>query len=205
VDFDLVKLIATVGYVGIWSIIFAESGLLIGFFLPGDTLLLTVGMLAAHGQLKLAPLLIALPFAAILGDQCGYWIGRKAGPRIFTRDQSFFFRRKNLLAAKRFYQKHGGKTVVLARFIAFIRTFAPVVAGAAEMPYSRFVLFSLIGGPLWTIGVTLAGYYLGHSIPNLDHYLLVLVILFPAASIVSGLLHGQLRNRKVEESESGAE
>ena len=204
-EFDLVKLIVTVGYVGVWATIFAESGLLIGFFLPGDTLLLTVGMLAARGQLKLVPLLISLPFAAILGDQVGYFIGKKAGPRIFTRDQSLLFRRENLLTARRFYQRHGGKTVVLARFIAFIRTFAPVVAGAAEMPYSKFLMFSLIGGPLWTIGVTLAGYYLGHSIPNLDHYLLVMVILLPAASIISGLLQSARERGKVVKSESGAE
>ncbi len=201
----LTNVIVPIGYVGVWATIFAESGLLIGFFLPGDTLLLTVGMLAARGQLKLAPLLITLPIAAVLGDQCGYWIGKKAGPRIFNRDQSLLFRRENLLAAKRFYEKHGGKTVVLARFIAFIRTFAPVVAGAAEMPYRKFVMFTLIGGPLWTIGVTLAGYYLGHSIPNLDHYLLVLVILLPAASIVSGLLQPFRGRGKVEKSESGAE
>jgi membrane-associated protein len=205
VEFDLVKLIIAVGYVGVWATIFAESGLLIGFFLPGDTLLLTVGMLAARGQLKLAPLLISLPFAAILGDQLGYLIGRKTGPRIFTRDQSVLFRRENLLAARRFYQKHGGKTVILARFIAFIRTFAPVVAGAAEMPYSKFLLFSLIGGPLWTIGVTLAGYYLGHSIPNLDHYLLVMVILLPSASIISGLLQSARERNKVCKPEGTAE
>jgi membrane-associated protein len=201
----LTNLILPIGYVGVWATIFAESGLLLGFFLPGDTLLLTVGMMAAHGKLSLAPLLISLPFAAILGDQLGYWIGKKTGPRIFSRSQSVLFRRENLLAAKRFYEKHGGKTVILARFIAFIRTFAPVVAGAAEMPYPKFLMFSLIGGPLWTIGVTLAGYFLGHSIPNLDHYLLVLVILFPAASIISGLLQPLRERNKVKKSESGAE
>ena len=133
---------------------FAESGLFFGFFLPGDSLLLTAGLLASQGKLELAMLLIILPIAAILGDSVGYWFGKKTGPRIFSRDDSLLFRRKNLLAAQTFYERHGGKTIVLARFMPFIRTFAPIVAGAAEMRYSRFLFFNVVGGLLWGIGVT---------------------------------------------------
>ena len=174
-DFDLTRIIETVGYVGLFAIVFAESGLFFGFFLPGDSLLLTTGLLASQGKLDLAMLLIILPVAAILGDSVGYWFGKKTGPRIFSREDSLLFRRKNLLAAKAFYDRHGGKTIVLARFMPFIRTFAPIVAGAVEMRYPRFLLFNVVGGLLWGIGVTAAGYYLGQSIPNIDRYFLAVV------------------------------
>ena len=154
---DLIELIRTVGYVGIAAIIFAESGLFFGFFLPGDSLLLTTGLLAARGELSLAILLIILPPTAILGDNIGYWFGKKAGPPIFSRENSLLFRRKNLLAAKGFYDKHGGKTITLARFVPFIRTFAPIVAGAVEMNYRKFIFFNLLGGLLWAAGVTVGG------------------------------------------------
>jgi membrane-associated protein len=173
--FDLAQIIETVGYIGLFSIVFAESGLFFGFFLPGDSLLLTAGLLASRGKLDMAILVIALPLAAILGDSVGYWFGKKTGPRIFRREDSLLFRRKNLLAAKAFYERHGGKTVVLARFLPFIRTFAPIVAGAVEMRYSRFLFFNVVGGLLWGIGVTAAGYYLGQSIPNIDRYFLAVV------------------------------
>jgi membrane-associated protein len=173
--FDLPQLIETMGYIGLFAIVFAESGLFFGFFLPGDSLLLTAGLLASQGKLDLAILLIALPIAAILGDSVGYWFGKKTGPRIFRREDSLLFRRKNLLAAKTFYERHGGKTIVLARFMPFIRTFAPIVAGAVEMRYSRFLFFNVVGGLLWGIGVTAAGYYLGQRIPNIDRYFLAVV------------------------------
>ena len=173
--FDLPQIIETVGYIGLFAIVFAESGLFFGFFLPGDSLLLTAGLLASQGKLDLAILLIALPIAAILGDSVGYWFGKKTGPRIFRREDSLLFRRKNLLAAKTFYERHGGKTIVLARFMPFIRTFAPIVAGAVEMRYSRFLFFNVVGGLLWGVGVTAAGYYLGQSIPDIDRYFLAVV------------------------------
>jgi len=178
---DLVKLIETVGYAGIFAIIFAESGLFFGFFLPGDSLLLTAGLLASRGILNEFILIPGLFIAAVLGDQVGYWFGAKTGPLIFTRDNSLLFRRKNLLAAKAFYEKHGGKTVTLARFLPFIRTFAPIVAGAAEMNYKRFVMFNLLGGFLWAICVTLLGYGLGKAFGNIegiDKYFTLLVIAF---------------------------
>ena len=173
--FDLVQIIQTVGYIGLFAIVFAESGLFFGFFLPGDSLLLTAGLLASQGKLDIGILLVILSIAAILGDNVGYWFGKKTGSRIFSRDESLLFRRKNLLAAQAFYDRHGGKTIVLARFIPFIRTFAPIVAGAVEMPFRRFFTFNLVGALLWAVGVTLAGYYLGQMIPDIDRYFLVVV------------------------------
>ena len=187
--FDLVKLIETVGYLGLIGIIFAESGLFFGFFLPGDSLLLTAGLLASHGDLEIWTLLLALPVAAVLGDNVGYWFGKKAGPPIFSRENSLLFRRKNLLAAKDFYEKHGGKTIVLARFMPFIRTFAPIVAGAVQMPYRRFFFFNILGGMLWAVGVTLAGYFLGETIPGIDHYFLLIVVVVIFISALPSLIH----------------
>src|SRR5512143_2670466 len=174
-----VEIIKSVGYIGLFAIVFAESGLFFGFFLPGDSLLLTAGLLAYRGVagLDIIVLIPLLFVAAVLGDSVGYWFGAKAGPRIFNRDNSLLFRRKNLLAAKNFYEKHGGKTIVLARFMPFIRTFAPIVAGAAEMHYTRFLAFNLIGGFLWATGVTLAGYFLASRFPpdQLDRYFTLIV------------------------------
>jgi len=189
---DLVKLIESVGYAGIFAIIFAESGLFFGFFLPGDSLLLTAGLLASRGILNEFILVPGLFIAAVLGDQVGYWFGAKTGPMIFNRENSLLFRRKNLLAAKAFYEKHGGKTVTLARFLPFIRTFAPIVAGAAEMNYRRFVMFNLLGGFLWAICVTLLGYGLGKafgSIEGIDKYFTLLVIAFFIIPGLPTLIH----------------
>lgn len=187
--FDLVHLIETVGYIGLVAIVFAESGLFFGFFLPGDSLLLTAGLLASQGHLKLSVLLLTLPPAAILGDSVGYWFGRKVGPPIFSRENSLLFRRKNLLAAKAFYDKHGGKTIVLARFMPFIRTFAPIVAGAVEMNYPRFLFFNVFGGLLWAAGVTTVGYFLGESIPGIDNYFLLIVALVIFVSALPSMIH----------------
>ena len=186
---DLVKLIQTVGYVGLFFIVFAESGLFFGFFLPGDSLLLTAGLLAAHGDLSLPVLVIMLPVAAILGDNVGYWFGKRVGPPIFRREKSLLFRPKNLLAAKAFYEKHGGKTIVLARFMPFIRTFAPIVAGAAEMHYPHFVTYNILGGLLWAAGVTSAGYLVGESIPGIDRYFLLIVAVVIVVSALPAMIH----------------
>src|SRR5688572_15900291 len=165
-------LIETFGYIGLFVIVFAESGLFFGFFLPGDSLLLTAGLFAYKGELNLWILLPLLFVAAVLGDNVGYWFGRKTGPPLFNRENSLLFRRKNLLAARAFYDKHGGKTIILARFMPFIRTFAPIVAGAVNMNYRSFMFYNLVGGVLWAIGVTLAGYGLGSLFPpeTLDRY-----------------------------------
>jgi membrane-associated protein len=187
--YDLVDLVRTVGYIGLFAIVFAESGLFFGFFLPGDSLLLTAGLVAARGQLDITLLLIMIPIAAILGDSVGYWFGKKTGPRIFTRENSLLFRRKNLLAARAFYDRHGGKTLVLARFMPFIRTFAPIVAGAVEMPYGKFLLYNIAGGLIWGAGVTAAGYYLGQMIPDLDHYFLAIVAVVILVSASPAMFH----------------
>ena len=189
---DPIKIIETLGYVGVFAIIFAESGLFFGFFFPGDSLLLTAGLLASRGLLNEFILVPGLFIAAVLGDQVGYWFGAKTGPMIFNRENSLLFRRKNLLAAKAFYEKHGGKTVTLARFLPFIRTFAPIVAGAAEMNYRRFVMFNLLGGFLWAVCVTMLGYTLGKlfgSVEGIDKYFTLLVLAFFFIPGLPGLIH----------------
>ena len=201
---DLGKLIAeygaTVVYVILFAIIFAESGLFFGFFLPGDSLLLTAGLfaykgveLAGGGELKLSlwVLMPLLTVAAVLGDNVGYWFGRRVGPPLFKRPQSLLFRPKNLQAAKAFYDKHGGKTITLARFMPFIRTFVPIVAGAVNMKWRRFTFFNLFGGLLWAAGVTFAGYSLGRLVPPnvLDRYFLVIVFVVIVVSLLPALIH----------------
>lgn len=186
--FDLIELINSVGYVGIFAIVFAESGLFFGFFLPGDSLLLTAGLLAsrvneATGQpfLNIFILVPLIFTGAVLGDNVGYWFGNKVGPPIFNRPNSRFFKRKNLLKAKEFYGKYGSLTITAARFMPFIRTFAPIVAGAASMEYRTFIFFNLLGGVLWGIGVTLLGYFLGvffGSVAGIDRYFTLLVLAF---------------------------
>jgi membrane-associated protein len=201
---DLGKLIAeygaTVVYVILFAIIFAESGLFFGFFLPGDSLLLTAGLfaykgveLAGGGELKLSLwVLIPLLFvAAVLGDNVGYWFGRKVGPPLFKRPQSLLFRPKNLLAAKAFYERHGGKTITLARFMPFIRTFVPIAAGAVSMEWRRFTFFNLFGGLIWAAGVLIAGYWLARAIPPdvLDRYFLIIVVVVIIVSLLPALIH----------------
>ncbi|MBI1802533.1 MAG: VTT domain-containing protein [Chloroflexi bacterium] len=185
------EFLITTGYVGLFAVIFAESGLFFGFFFPGDSLLLTAGLLASHAESGLdIKILVPLLFvAAVLGDNVGYWFGFKAGPRIFNRENSLLFRRKNLLAAKDFYERHGGKTIVLARFMPFIRTFAPIVAGAAEMEYRRFFGFNLLGGFLWACCVTLIGYTLGNVVPGIDKYFTPIVLLVIFISVLPTAIH----------------
>lgn len=186
---DLISLIKTAGYFGIFAMVFLESGLLIGFFFPGDSLLFTAGFLASQGYLDIGILILGCFIFAVLGDSIGYYIGAKLGPRIFSKDDSIFFQKKHLERAQKFYDKHGGKTIILARFIPVIRAFAPVVAGAGKMNYKRFVTFNLVGAVLWAIGVTYAGYYLGSMIPNVDKYLLPIVGLIVIASILPAIHH----------------
>ncbi len=190
--FDLIEIISQVGLLGLCAIVFAESGLFFGFFLPGDSLLLTAGLLAARGFFNLWLLLPLLFISAVLGDNVGYWFGKKAGPPLFNRENSLFFRRKNLLAAKAFYDRHGGKTITLARFMPFIRTFAPIVAGAVEMDYRRFMTFNLVGGLLWSVGLTSLGYYIGQvfgSVEGLDRYFTLLVLGVIFISALPSLIH----------------
>lgn len=198
--FDLPNLIKTFGYVGIVAIIFAESGLFFGFFLPGDSLLFTAGVVASGALLPGADgqpifniwLLIGMCFvAAVLGDNVGYWFGKKVGPRIFSKEDSMFFHKNHILKAQAFYEKHGGKTIILARFLPVVRTFAPIVAGVGRMKYPVFLAYNLVGGFLWTFGVTLAGYLLGNAIPpeDIDKYLLPLIVLIVLISILPTAFH----------------
>jgi membrane-associated protein len=181
-NFDAQSWVEAAGYPGMAAAIFAETGLLIGFFLPGDTLLISAGVLAQRGHFSVWLLLPILAFAAIAGDSTGYAIGKSAGPRIFKRPNSRFFKREHLLRAKRFFDRHGGKTIVAARFIGFVRTFAPTVAGAAEMSYSHFLAYNVVGGVAWVTVLLGLGYFVGTKVENLD---LLLAVLFGGAAVLS--------------------
>lgn len=187
--FDLTELIKTVGYLGIWAIVFTESGLLFGFFLPGDSLLFTAGFIASQGFLNIWVLMLGCFIAAVTGDSVGYYIGHRYGKRLFNKEDSLLFHKDHLIKAEKFYEKHGGKTIILARFMPFIRTFAPIVAGIGNMKYSSFLTYNIIGGFLWAIGVTYAGYVLGSIIPDVDKYLLPAIGLIVLASISPALYH----------------
>src|SRR5688500_4981228 len=150
------------------AIVFAVTGLRVGFFLPGDSLLITAGLFAARGDLPIVWLLLSLTAAAIIGDTVGYWFGHKTGPRLFARPDSRFFKREHLLKTQAFYEKHGGKTIVLARFVPLIRTFAPVVAGVAGMPYGRFMSYNIWGGIGWVFSMCLTGYCVGKLFPQIN-------------------------------------
>lgn len=185
---DLVYLIETIGYLGLFAIIFAESGLLIGFFLPGDSILFTAGFLAAKGILSLPILLVTCFVAAVLGDNVGYAFGYRIGKRLFQRKDSLFFHKQNVLKAQKFYEKHGAKTIVIARFMPVVRTFAPIVAGIGTMHYRTFVIYNLVGGILWALGLNIAGYFLGSLIPDVDRYLLPIIIFIVVASIAPSMI-----------------
>ena len=179
------------------AIVFAETGLLIGFFLPGDSLLFVAGFVASRDLIPIGWLNLALMAAAIAGDTVGYWIGAKAGPAIFNRPQSRWFRRDHLLTAHAFYEKHGGKTIILARFMPIVRTFAPVVAGAASMNYGRFLTYNIVGGIGWVLSMTLGGYFLG-QIPwikaNLEKAVLVIILLSLSPMFIHWLLRKPARS-----------
>ncbi|MBU6142045.1 VTT domain-containing protein [Patescibacteria group bacterium] len=182
--FDLIALIKAAGYLGIFAVIFAESGLFIGFFFPGDSLLFTAGFLASQGYLQIGMVMVLVFIAAVLGDTAGYAFGYRVGPMIFRREDSVIFHKDNLLRAEAFYEKYGKKTIILARFLPAVRTFAPILAGVGKMRYRTFVSYNVIGGLLWGIGVPGLGYYLGRSVPNIDHYLLPIIGLIIVLSIL---------------------
>jgi len=186
---SVTHILSTFGIAGVVLIVFMETGLLVGVVLPGDSLLFTAGLLASQGELNLAGLLIGATAAAILGDQLGYVIGLNLGPRLFTRPDARVFKQAHLARAHLFFEGHGPKTVVLARFIPIIRTFVPTVAGAARMPYRQFLLYNIIGGAAWAIGVSLAGYTLGRTIPGIDRYLLPAIAVIVGLSLLPALLH----------------
>ena len=182
--FDLVSLVQTAGYIGLFGIIFVESGILLGFFLPGDSLLFTAGFLASQGYLRIELLLPTFFLAAFTGDAAGYWFGRKVGPKIFSRPESFWFRPENVEKTRNFFEKHGKKAIVLARFMPIIRTFVPVMAGVGGMKYQVFTFYNFFGAVIWAVGLTTAGYLFGHSIPNADRYILPIVGLIIIVSLI---------------------
>lgn len=187
--FDLISLIKTAGYLGILGIIFAESGLFVGFFLPGDSLLFTAGFLASQGFLDIWLLWLVVFIGAVAGDNFGYAFGKKVGPMIFKREDSLLFHKKNLEKAHSFYEKYGKKTIILARFMPGIRTFAPILAGVGQMNYRVFFSYNLIGGFLWGIGLPFLGFYLGNTIPDIDKYLVPIILLIIFLSILPTAIH----------------
>lgn len=187
---DLPALVQWAGYVGLTIIIFAETGLLVGFFLPGDSLLVTAGLLCSQPDFGLNVWLlgIILTVAAIVGDTVGYSIGRSTGPRIFTREESLLFNRKHLLRAQAFYEKHGGKTIIIARFMPIVRTFAPVVAGVGQMNYRSFLIYNVIGGVLWIWSMLLIGFVLGRTVPAVAQHIEKVILLVIFLSILPGII-----------------
>lgn len=178
-----------IAYVVLFSIVFAESGLLIGFFLPGDSLLFTAGFLASTGIFNIYILVPLFVIAAITGDSIGYVFGQRIGKRLFHKKDSLFFHKDNLLKAQEFYERHGKKTIIISRFIPFIRTFAPIVAGIGDMHYETFLAYNVIGGVLWGGGVTLTGFFLGNLIPDVDKYLLPIIGVIIFVSVAPPLFH----------------
>jgi membrane-associated protein len=181
---DPLFLIQTVGLIGVIGIVFAESGLFFGFFLPGDSLLFTAGLLSSQGLMDPWMLLIGSIIAAIAGDSVGYIFGRKVGPKLFTREDSIFFHKKHILRAEKFYEKYGKKTIFLARFVPIVRTFAPIVAGVGKMNYRTFISYNFIGGIIWPALMVSGGYFLGRIIPNVDKYILPIVLVIIVLSVV---------------------
>lgn len=197
IDWMLLKLGGYV-YVGLFFIIFAETGLAVGFFLPGDSLLVVAGLFAAAGKLDLMMLMITLFIAAVIGDTVGYFTGKKMGRALFTKPKSRFFNPKHIARAHAFYEKHGGKTIVLARFVPIVRTFAPIVAGAAEMSYRNFLFYNVFGGLFWIVSMLLAGYFLGGLVEralgikledHIDKVVIVVVFLSILPIIIEFLKH----------------
>jgi membrane-associated protein len=186
--YNVPELIRMGGLIGLVLVVFAETGLMVGFFLPGDSLLVTAGLFAAKGDLNIVWLNLALIAAAIVGDATGYWIGRRAGKALYNRPNSFFFRKQHLIKTHEFYEKHGGKTIVIARFVPIIRTFAPVVAGAAEMTYRQFAMYNVLGGVGWVLSMTLIGYFLGRAVPDIDKHIHIVVAVVIFLSLLPGII-----------------
>lgn len=194
INLDPIAMVQAGSYMGIAFIIFAESGLLFGIFLPGDSLLFAAGLLSAGGFFSIGPLIFFVVIAAIVGDSVGYWFGANVGINFFKRKDSFFFKREYLERTERFYQTYGGRAIILARFVPIVRTIAPILAGIGSMTYKKFLLFNIIGGCLWGAGVTLLGFTLGSIIPNSEHYILpfsLLILVISFLPILLNLLRGK--------------
>jgi membrane-associated protein len=184
------ELVRVGGYVGLTAIIFAETGLLVGFFLPGDSLLVTAGLLSAQPQFGLNVYLLGviLTVAAILGNTVGYAIGRATGPRLFTRDDSLLFKKKHLYRAHEFYEKHGGKTLIIARFMPIVRTFVPVVAGLAEMPFAAYTVYNVLGAVGWIWSMLFIGHFLGRMVPGIDKHIEPMILVIVALSLLPAFI-----------------
>lgn len=193
--YNIPQIIAWAGYLGLAIILFAETGLFFGFFLPGESLLVTAGIFAAAGKLNVLTLILFLVPAAIIGDAVGYTFGSRFGRKLYERKDSFFFRKDHLVAAETFYEKHGGKAVLLARFVPFVRTFAPIAAGIAQMPYTRFAMYNIAGAILWVISGVLLGFFLGKLVPNVDSYLVLIVGIVVLITLIPPAI-GYLNHRK---------
>jgi len=192
--FDLISILKTLGpyaMFAIWGVIYAESGLFFGFFLPGDSLLFTAGVMASQGFMPIAVLSIGCFIAAVLGDSTGYWFGHTFGRRIFEQEKLPLVKKHHLTTAEEFYKKHGKKTIILARFIPAVRTFAPIVAGIAKMDYKTFLSYNIIGGLLWGVGMSIGGYFLGSMIPadKVDRYLLPIILVIIILSVLPAISH----------------
>ena len=202
--------IVAAGYLVLIFVVFAETGLAAGFFLPGDSLLVVAGLFAANGQLNVAVLLSSLFVAAVVGDAVGYYTGAKMGPRLFSRQKSLLFRPSHLQKAHEFYEKYGGKTIIIARFVPIVRTFAPIVAGAAKMPYRQFFMFNVVGGFLWVFSMILAGYFLGTLLRdkfniNLDEHIewvIAIVIFLSLLPPIIEYLKSRLEKKKKAASQA---
>ena len=195
---DLITFIKTIGYFGLFVVIFAESGLLIGFFLPGDSLLFTAGFLASQGFLNIWVLLAGTFLGAVLGDNFGYTFGRRLGPKIFSKDDSLFFHKDHIEKAKEFYAKYGGKALILARFLPVVRTFTPILAGVGQMRYKTFFFYNFTGGMIWTIGLTGLGFFLGNVVPNIDRYLIPIIFVIIFSSMLPTIFH-ILKNKELRD------
>ena len=201
--YNVPELIRLVGFYGLIVIVFAETGLLVGFFLPGDSLLITAGLFAARGDFDYAMLLLTLIPAAIIGNATGYYIGHRTGMTLYSRPDSLLFRREHLRMTHEYYEKHGGKTIILAQFIPILRTFAPVVAGVGEMGYRQFATYNVVGAILWVGSMVTAGYMLGNAIPNIEsriHYVVAVVIFISLLPPGIALLKARLRKKAAAQS-----
>ena len=193
---DVRAIIAWGGYVGLTAIIFAETGLLVGFFLPGDSLIVTAGLLSATtGVFNVYLLGLLLTVASIIGNTVGYAIGKATGPRLFTREDSLLFNKKHLYRAREFYEKHGAATVIIARFMPIVRTFVPVVAGMGQMDYRRYTLFNVVGGVAWIWSMLFIGYFLGSYIPGVDQHIELVIVIVVALSLMPGIIGWLRRGR----------
>jgi membrane-associated protein len=197
--FDLTSIVETGGYIGLFAIIFAESGLLIGFFLPGDSLLFTAGFLSSQGFMNIWILVPLLFVAAVAGDAVGYLFGKKFGPRVFNKEESFFFHPRHVDRTSQFFEKHGTKTIMLARFIPVVRTFAPIMAGVGGMKYATFARYNVIGALIWAVGMTLLGYIFGQTVPDAEKYVVPIVIVIILTSFIPPAIE-YFKNRRNKNS-----